>query len=192
MTPIEMEQILDSMSILIDTREQNTERARRRYSSFGIPCERCVLDFGDYTWQFAVNGTAFHDTSTRVIPKVAIERKMSLDEMAQCFTRDRKRFKAEMIRAREAGGRMFLICENSSWEALIAGKYRSQFAPNAFIASIVAWSVRYDLQVIFCKEETTGRLIKEILFRDLKERLSNEDKEVYKWMDKTVSGDMGE
>ena len=31
--------------------------------------------------------------------------------------------------------------------------------------------IRYNMNVIFCKEETSGRLIKEILFRDLKERL---------------------
>lgn len=28
-----------------------------------------------------------------------------------------------------------------------------------------------DLNIIFCKEETSGDLIKEILYRDLKERL---------------------
>jgi hypothetical protein len=31
--------------------------------------------------------------------------------------------------------------------------------------------IRYELQVIMCKAETSGRLIKEILYRDLKERL---------------------
>jgi hypothetical protein len=32
--------------------------------------------------------------------------------------------------------------------------------------------VRYDLQVIFCKEDTSPTLIREILYRDLKERLT--------------------
>lgn len=183
MTATELEQVLDTMTILVDTREQDTERARRRYASFGVSTERAVLDYGDYTWQFGVCGIMYHDTTKRIIPKVAVERKMSLDELAQCFTHDRKRFNAEMIRAKEAGGRIFLLCENSSWENLITGKYRSKFSPSAFIASIVAWSIRYDLQVIFCKEETTGRLIKEILYRDLKERLSNEtEKEEARWV----------
>ena len=50
MTPIEMERILDSMTILRDTREQNTARARRRYKAFGLPCKKAVLDYGDYTY----------------------------------------------------------------------------------------------------------------------------------------------
>lgn len=173
MSPIEIETVLESMTILVDTREQNTERARRRYQSFGSPYERAVLDYGDYTWQAVIDGKPVHDTASRVKPYVAVERKMNLDELAACFTRDRKRFEAEMIRAKEAGGKIFLLCENSNWENLLAGKYRSQFNAKAYAASIIAWAIRYDLQVIFCKEETSGRLIKEILYRDLKERLVN-------------------
>lgn len=40
-----------------------------------------------------------------------------------------------------------------------------------FAASVVAFMVRFNLNVIFCKEETSGDLIREILYRDLKERL---------------------
>lgn len=175
MSPIEIETILENMTILVDTREQDTERARRRYQAFGSPYERAVLDFGDYTWNAEINGSPVHDTSSRVIPLVAVERKMNLDELAACFTRDRKRFEAEMIRAKQSGGKIFLLCENSNWENLLAGKYRSRFNAKAYTASLIAWAIRYDLQVIFCKEETSGRLIKEILYRDLKERLANGD-----------------
>ena len=41
----------------------------------------------------------------------------------------------------------------------------------AYTASVIAFMVRYNLNIIFCKEETSGDLIKEILYRDLKERL---------------------
>ena len=39
--------------------------------------------------------------------------------------------------------------------------------------AVTAWLVRYNANLIFCKEETSGRLIREILYRDLKERLEN-------------------
>jgi hypothetical protein len=39
------------------------------------------------------------------------------------------------------------------------------------MASLMAWTVRYNLRPIFCKAETSGALIKEILYRDMKERL---------------------
>ena len=61
--------------------------------------------------------------------------------------------------------------ENANWENLIAGKYRSKLNPKAFLASVAAWTIRYDLNLIFCKEETSGVLIREILYRDLKERI---------------------
>ena len=68
---------------------------------------------------------------------------------------------------------MFLLIEDGTWELLMLGKYRSRFRPNAFLASLTAWMVRYDLQVIFCKEDTSPTLIREILYRDLKERLTD-------------------
>ena len=50
-------------------------------------------------------------------------------------------------------------------------RYRSKYHPNAFLASLTAWMVRYNLTPIFCKAEVSGDLIREILYRDLKERL---------------------
>lgn len=177
MTPFEEEQVLESMIILHDTREQNTDRSRRRYASFGIAHDTAVLDYGDYTYNATLpDGSQLLDCSTeRIFPMCVIERKMNLDELAQCFTQERKRFKAEMERVREHGAKMWLLVEDATWENLLNGKYRSKMNPSAFVASLVAWSVRYNLTPIFCKEESSGRLIKEILFRDLKERLQSNE-----------------
>lgn len=171
MTPIEIERILDGMVILRDTREQDTARARRRYQAFGLPCRKAVLDYGDYTYNATISDKTIFDEGDRIRPLCAIERKMNLDELAGCFTRERKRFEAEMKRCQANGGRMYLLVENATWELLLLGRYRSRFRPNAFVASLTAWMVRYDLQVVFCKEDTSPRIIREILYRDLKERL---------------------
>lgn len=168
---IKNEDVLKSLSVLIDSREQDTERARKRYQAFSVPYSRAALDYGDYTYNATIDGKPIFNTDERIYPLCAVERKMNLDELAGCFTRDRKRFQAEMERAKEHNARMFLLVENASWENLINGKYKSRLNPTAFFASITAWMVRYDLNVIMCKEETSGRIIKEILYRDLKERL---------------------
>ncbi|MBQ5757735.1 MAG: ERCC4 domain-containing protein [Clostridia bacterium] len=159
------------MVILRDTREQDTTRARRRYQAFGLPCRKAVLDYGDYTYNATISDKTIFDEGDRIRPLCAIERKMNLDELAGCFTRERKRFEAEMKRCQANGGRMYLLVENATWELLLLGRYRSRFRPNAFVASLTAWMVRYDLQVVFCKEDTSPRIIREILYRDLKERL---------------------
>lgn len=169
---VEIEQTLKSLSVLADTREQNTARAKKRYASMGVPVERAVLDYGDYTFNAVLpNGNPIYNASERILPVVSIERKESLDELAQCLTSQRERFKREFERATAAGAKVYLICENGSWEHLINGKYRSRFNPNAFFATVTAWMARYNITLLFCKEETSGRLIKELLYRELKERL---------------------
>ncbi len=164
--------VLESFEILIDTREQDTERARRRYKSFGVPYQKATLSYGDYTYNVVLpSGQKLFDVSDTVKPLCVVERKMDLSELAGCFGTDRKRFQKEFERAGKAGAWTFLICENANWENLINGKYRSKMHPNAFVASATAWMIRYGTNFIFCKEETSGKMIREILYRDLKERL---------------------
>jgi len=61
--------------------------------------------------------------------------------------------------------------ENATWEDLWAHRYRSMMLPKALVASIVTFSVRYNMRFVFCKAETSGQMIREILYRDLKERI---------------------
>ena len=169
----DQKQVLSTFEILVDSREQNTERARKRYDSFGVPYkEKVTLSYGDYACNAVLpNGTPIYDISGTIDPFCVVERKMNLDELAGCYTRSRERFKREFERAMDNNCRVYLICENSTWENLLNGKYRSKLNSNAFMASAMAWMIRYNMNVIFCKEETSGKLIKEILYRDLKERL---------------------
>lgn len=168
----EIKQVLDSMTVICDTREQPTRRAEKRYESFGVPYVRAKLDYGDYTYNATLpTGKPIFDLDQPIRPLISVERKESLDELAQCFTHGRGRFQREFERANSVNAKIFLLVENASWENLLNGKYRSRFNAKAFEASVLAWSIRYGLQLIFCKEESSGILIHDILYRDLKERL---------------------
>lgn len=174
MNPVEIEQCLDSMSIIVDTREQPSARALRRYKSFGCPYTRQTLRYGDYTYNFVKpGGTLLYQPSETIHPDVIIERKMDLVELSGCLTQSRDRFVAEFGRAAEHGASIYLLVENATWENLVNGKYDTRFHPKAYLASITAFMARYHIQTVFCKQETSGRLIKEILYRELKERLEN-------------------
>lgn len=165
-------EVLKTFGVLIDTREQDTPKANKRYTAFGCPFRRQVLSYGDYTYTATLpDGSEINIGEKAVFPLCVIERKMSLDELAQCFTRERERFVREFARAKANKAKIYLIVENATWEGILNHRYKSRFAPNAFLASIMAWLSRYDMSLIFCKEDSSGRLIKEILFRDLKERL---------------------
>lgn len=166
MTPFEVNAQLDSMVVLVDTREQDTTAFRRRMKEIGCPHERKKLDFGDYSAKcdcLDLSGL------------VTIERKMSFDELCNCFCKGRGRFTREFERAKQARAKVYLLVENGSWEKAYSGEYRSQMDPKAFIASMAAWLARYNCQIVFCEPSTSGKLIKEILYRELKERLENGD-----------------
>ena len=165
---LQKEECLQSMTILIDTREQNSERAKRRYQAFSCPYRRQKLDYGDYSASFVLEGQ-------EIQIKAVIERKMNLEELSSCLTHDRGRFQREFERAAADGASVYLMIEDGNWEKLINGHYNTKFNQRAFLASMTAWIARYDLKPIFCKSETSGRLIQEILYRELKERLERGD-----------------
>lgn len=172
MDALSIEQALNSFSVIVDNREQNTPKARERYEALGVPYGRATLRYGDYCGNITLpGGEALYNINEPISAKCVIERKMSLDEAAACFTRERDRFRREFERAKEAQAKTFLLIEGGSWEAIYQHRYRSKFNPSAFAASLEAWVIRYDLTLIFCKPETSGRLIKELLYRELKNQL---------------------
>ncbi|MBR3153578.1 MAG: ERCC4 domain-containing protein [Lachnospiraceae bacterium] len=176
MDPLEIEATLDTFRIIADTREQNTPKASERFKSFGVPVQRATLRYGDYCANvFLPTGQPLHDASSTISAPCVIERKMSIDELAGCFGRGRDRFRREFQRAKDAGATVYLLIEGCTFEAIINKRYRSRFNPDALLASLMAWAIRYDLRILFCKAGTSGRIIKEILYRDIKERLERGD-----------------
>ena len=162
MNHFDVNKALSTMTVLCDTREQDTLLARKRLKQIGVPIERVALSFGDYSVKC--------DTlDLRDI--VAIERKMDLSELAHCYCQDRKRFVREFERAKEAGSKLYLLIENGSLDDAYSGHYRSKVHPSSFTASILAWLARYDCQILFCKAENSGHVIHDVLYRELKERL---------------------
>ena len=167
MNPFEIDEALDGMVCLVDTREQDTPRLRARLKQMECPNERLKLDFGDYSAKFPIQNGEW----LSLADKVVIERKMSIDEICQCFCQGRKRFASEFERAIKAKAKVYMLLENTTWEQIYAGKYRSQMRSSALIASILAWLARYDCQLLMCKAETSGKLIKDVLYREGKELL---------------------
>jgi len=156
-TDREIKRAVDSMVIIVDTREQETEQLAQRLATLGHQYRREALDAADYMVEYQ---TA--EGNTVRLP-VAVERKMSLDELATCFTSERERFQAEMERLLKAGVKTYLLVEKASWEKIQTKDYRSQMPVASFIASLLWWSVHYDFKVIFCKSSTSGWLIGKIL-----------------------------
>lgn len=164
MTPREIEESLESITILIDTREQDTARLRARIRQMACNTERCKLDYGDYSAKVLLD-----DKWLRV--NTAVERKMDFAELAQCYCKGRGRFAREFERAKAVGAKIYLLVENQSWEDAYSGNYRTQMSAKSFVASMLSWLARYNCQLILCEQRTSGKLIHDILYYEAREML---------------------
>lgn len=167
MTVFDINDALDGMVCLVDTREQDTPRLRARLAQMNCPNERFKLNFGDYSAKFPLPSGEWFSLADNVV----VERKMHIDELCNCYCKDRQRFIREFERAADGGSKIYLLIEDASWEKIYSEKYRSKMRNTALVASILAWLARYDCQIMFCKLETSGQLIRDILYREGKERM---------------------
>ena len=160
-----MDECLSKMTYVIDSREQPTEKLKTRMA-FLTPFVRETVNAGDYTAKTMLpSGEWFY------VP-AAVERKMNLGEIAGNFCGTRERFRAEFNRASEHGIRLYILIEDSSWEAAYNGHYRSKMSPQSMIASLLTWSARYGSPILMCrKPETAGMLIRDILHYEMREAL---------------------
>ena len=120
------------------------------------------LDTGDYSCQLG-------DISFE--RDIAIERKRNLDEICGNFTAQRERFEREMIRSKAYGLKLYLIIENASWTDIFLGNYSSKLPSKSLVGSLLSWMVRFNLTVIFCKPEETGKIIFGLCYYYARERL---------------------
>lgn len=167
----EIDECLNSMSVLVDSREQPSERATKRYEAFGCPFSRHKLDYGDYTFNFEINGKSYYQPDDEVKAPVVIERKENLTELSGNLCQNRERFAREFQRALKNNAKVYLLVEDATYENMYNGRYRTKFNPAAYTASFWAFCARYHLVPVFCKSETSGKIIHDILYRELKERL---------------------
>lgn len=153
--------------VLIDSREQETDRARTRYAQFGCPYERTTIRTGDYSAKFMLPDGNWFDMSELV----TVERKMNLDEVCLCFGAERKRFIKEFERLKENNIRMWLLVENGTFRKVYNGSYRSKYKPQSLVASLLAWQSRYNCRIVMCDESVSGKLIHDILYYEGRELL---------------------
>lgn len=151
-TDKEIKEILSSITILVDTREQENSHILTYLKNQNITHTLKKLEFGDYSYMALINGVP-----TMFDNKFAIERKASLTELSGNFTQGRLRFENEFIRGIDA--KITLLIEDACYLDILNHKYRTNMNEKAFLASLLSFRDRYNLQVDFCPKSLSGMLI---------------------------------
>ena len=160
-TEAELKNALSDLTIICDTREQDTH-CEEWFKKHGVKCKVRKLDTGDYSAM--LGDLSLEET-------VAVERKHNLDEICGNFTAERERFEREFLRAKAYGIKMYLIIENASWTDVFLGNYRSRLPSKSLVASLLSWQVRFNVTVIFCEPQNTAKLIHGIFYYAAREML---------------------
>jgi len=148
-TEKELKTLLKSMVILIDTRENVNEHISRWLDKKKIPYKVQKLNVADYSFMLPSNPELGIVRDLYFTDKIAIERKNSLEELSGCFTNTRTAFENEFIRSQ---GKVYLLIENACYEDIITHKYKTDYNPNSFLASLHSFADRYNISVNFIKD----------------------------------------
>ena len=129
-TDKEMKKILDSMVVIVDTREQNNQHIINFFNKKNIPYKVVKNDFGDYTAMLPANTITGFTHDIYFDRDVAIERKSSIDEIAGNLKEDAARLKKELAHMNKHDITYFFFVEDKNYhENLRQGNFKSQYDP---------------------------------------------------------------
>ena len=165
----EINEISKSIVILIDTREKDNNHIISAFEKNNIAFEKRALDRCDYSFYIPKNEVLNIPRDLYFDKEVAIERKSSLDEIANNWTKERDRFEKEMALAPP---NKLLLIESCNYSDIVEGNYRSKYNKKSFLATFHTFQHRYNLPIIFMPQKQHSALfIKKYFEYYLKEYL---------------------
>lgn len=169
MTDKQIANIIDDMTIIIDTREKNNNHIISWLESENIKYKTEKLDSGDYSFILP------NYNKLKLDRLFLVEKKNSLDEIASNFSKHRERFINEFERV-PINAKMHIVIENASWTKIKNKSWRSLLTSSSMCASIITWSIRYKCSIWFVEKQNSPKLIYDLLKYELMEFLkSNND-----------------
>lgn len=140
-TAKEYKELLQSLVILHDTREQENAHIIDYFDKKGIKHKAKSLPFGDYC--FELEGYYYID-------ELFIERKSSLDELAASILSER--FSREIRNAARVDRKYFLI-EEEVWRGILEHRYRSSYSEKAFWNTLHTYMAKYGIIILPCADK---------------------------------------
>jgi ERCC4-type nuclease len=145
-TDKEKELLLESMVILIDTREKKIDHITNSFDKAGIKYKVKALKYGDYSFILTKNLDLGIPRDISFEGKVVIERKASLEELSTNLTKGRDRIEKEFALSPYE---KVLLVENANYSDIVDGNYRGDYNKKSFLASIHTFWFKYHIPIFF-------------------------------------------
>lgn len=153
-----MDELLKSVTIICDTREQKNDHITSYFDSKKIPWVKSKLDFGDYSYYIPRNEELGIPRDLYFSKEIMIERKGSLEELAGNVTKERDRIKKELALAPP---NKIMVIENATYADMINGNYKSEYSPKSYYGTIHSFWHEFDMPIIFMPDSRyTGMFIR--------------------------------
>lgn len=129
-TDKELKKALDSLVVVVDSREQDNKHILDFFNSKGISYKKVKNDFGDYTAMIPAGTIDMFTSDIYFDRDIAIERKNSIDEIAGNLKEDAARLKKELAHMNMYEIKYFFFVEDKDYHTnLRNGNFRSQYDP---------------------------------------------------------------
>jgi hypothetical protein len=170
-TKLELEQLLKSIIILYDTREQVNGHIIDYFNKQNISYKKQKLDYGDYSFMLPQNKELGIIKDISFEHRIVIERKANLEELSNNLTHKRIEFENELIRASKA--KKLLLIEDASYQDIIEHKYCTKYEVKSFIAALKTYENRYNLNINYISRVCSGNFIYYTCYYFLREYLKS-------------------
>lgn len=146
----EVDRIIASMTILVDTREQKNDHITGYFDKAGIPWKQKALKYGDYSFFLPADEGLSLPRDTYFDNDIIVERKGSLEELSGNFSKERDRLEKEFAMAPKT---KVLLIENASYDKMINGQYKTQYSNKSFWGSLHTMWHRYNIPAFFMQDK---------------------------------------
>ncbi|OUB08784.1 nuclease [Bacillus thuringiensis serovar yunnanensis] len=156
-TDKEIEKILKTLTIVIDTRENVNGHILDYLHQKGIPIKNQKLDTGDYGCMIPKNEELGIPRDIYLDSRV--ERKAHMDEITGNLQKDTQTaFENELIRSKDIP--FTLIVEDlKGYEKMLKGQYRSKYNPFALLGRLNTFKAKYNFEIVYLDKKFSGNWI---------------------------------
>ena len=153
----EIKRMTKSMVVIVDSREKKNSHILGYFDKQSISYQIGALEYGDYSFMIPASVAGediyFHRD-------IVIERKASLEELSGNLAQERERFEKEFLKAGNDGCKVYLMIESpGGYSDIIGHKYRTEFTPTAYMASLKTFEHRFNANIQFISPEYAGYYI---------------------------------